>query len=425
MTKFKRSAQSQPKHGKPSVSGASKAPIAPPINRPGWTGPGYIRKAAKQTPAAVKEKVSIEQIQYLAVEHQQLILDTIRTTFPAVEDFNALIPVLTAVREALEQKDYTKTFGTEEFLEAYTIRWSPSHALTIANVLAWVCSEMGEAVWVQQFLQNGGQKSSKIVCIGKGGSDLLACVALLKHCHESKIEKLPELESSPSDATPQDDISVPSSHPSAVDKDSAMIDLNLVYKHDWSEIVTRLHHTLTHPPPLSKHATAKARASNISVIPSHAINLAANHLDILDSASADLCTMIGPDPALITLFFTLQEFYSISISKTTGFLSRLTSAAPKGSLLLIVNSPGADVSLPDRNNKGQEKKYPLEWLFYQALTPPKSKSSSETSSEDAEQPAWEKLIENGHEKEYKLPAKLEFPGSLENTRFQVHLLERL
>lgn len=425
MTKFKRSAQSQPKHGKPSVSGASKAPITPPINRPGWTGPSYIRKATKQTPAAVKEKVSIEQIQCLSIEHQQLILDTIRTTFPAVEDFNALVPVLRAVREALEQKDYAKAFGTEEFLEAYTIRWSPSQALTITNVLAWMCSEMEETVWVQQFLHNDGQKPSKIVCFGRGGSDLLACMALLKHCHKRKLYDIPELESSPSDATRQDNGSITASQLDSIDKDSAMVDLNLVYTHNWTEIVTKLHHTLTTPPPLSKHATAKAHASNISALPSHSINLAVNHLDILDSASADLRAMIGPSPALITLFFTLQEFYSVSISKTTAFLQRLTSAAPKGSLLLIVNSPGADVSLPDRSNKGQEKKYPLEWLFYQSLTPPKTKSSSEADSEVEEQPAWAKRIEGDHEKEYKLPAKLEFQGSLENTRFQVHLLERL
>ncbi|KAF4440625.1 hypothetical protein F53441_12246 [Fusarium austroafricanum] len=416
MTKFKRNAQSQPKHGKPSVSSASKAPIAPPIRRPGWTGPSYIRKTAKQTPAAVKDNSSIEQIQSLSVKHQQLILDTIRTTFPAVDEFNALIPVLRAVREALEQKDYCKAFGTEEFLEAYTIRWSPSRALTIANVLAWICSEMREAAWVQQFLHNDVQKPSKIVCIGRGGTDLLACVALLKHSHQSKLDEIPRLESSSPDAI---------MHLDPDYNDSAMVDLNLIDRHDWSGIVTKLQHTLTHSPPLSKYATAKAHASNISAIPSHVLNLAVNHFDILESTSADLRAMIGPNPALITLFFTLHEFYSISISKTTAFLLSLTSTAPKGSLLLIVDSPEADVVLPGSSNKGQEKKYPLEWLLYQALLPPKSRPYTSTNSEEEEQTGWAKLVEGGHEKEYKLPAALRFPGSLENTRLQVHLMERL
>ncbi|EGU75244.1 hypothetical protein FOXB_14245 [Fusarium oxysporum f. sp. conglutinans Fo5176] len=340
MTKFKRNAQSQPKHGKPTASGASKAPVAPPVRRPGWTGPSYIHKPAKKTPAAVKNTSSTEQIQSLSVKHSQLILDTIRTTFPAVDEFNALIPVLREVREALEQKDYSKAFGTQEFLEAYTIRWSPSRALTSANVLAWICSEMSEAAWVQKFLHNEGQqKPSKIVCFGRGGSDLLAQGARFKY----------------------------------------------------------------------------------PAIPSHVLNLSVNHLNVLESDSTTLRAMIGPNPALITLFFTLHEFYSISISKTTAFLSRLTETAPKGSLLLVVDGPGADVVLPDSSNKGQEKKYPLEWLLYQALLPPKSSS---TNSEDEEQPAWAKLIQGGHEKEYKLPTGLRFPGSLENTRFQVHLLER-
>ncbi|KAJ4156071.1 hypothetical protein LMH87_001285 [Akanthomyces muscarius] len=403
MTKFKRNAQSQPKHGPKSDSGASKAPVAAPVRRPGWTGPSYIRKPAKQTPAAVKDTSLTEKIQSLFVKHQQLILDTIRTTFPAADEFNALIPVLRAVKEALDQKDYCTAFGTEDFLEAFTIRWSPSRALTSANVLAWICSEMGEAAWVQQFLHNDGQKPSKI----------------------SKLDECPRPKSSSPDAIKTDFVSIASSHLDPDYNDSAMVDLNLIDRHDWSGIVTKLQHTLTHSPPLSKYATAKAHASNIPAIPSHVLNLAVNQIDILESESTDLRAMIGPNPALITLFFTLHEFYSISIAKTTAFLLRLTLTAPKGSLLLIVDSPGADAALPDGSNKGEEKEYPLEWLLYRALLPPKSSPCNSTNSEEEEQPAWAKLIKGGHEKEYKLPAALRFPGSLENTRLQVHLLERL
>ncbi|KAJ6783201.1 hypothetical protein PWT90_01241 [Aphanocladium album] len=419
MTKFKRNAQSQPKHGKPSVSGASKAPIAPPIRRPGWTGPSYIQKRAKQTPATVKDTSLTEQIQSLSVKYHQLILDTIRTTFPAVDEFSTLIPVLRAVREALEQKDYCTAFGTEDFLEAYTIRWSPSRALTCANVLAWICDEMREAEWVHRFLHNDGQKPSKIVCIGRGGSDLLACVALLKHCHQGKLDEITCLESSSPATAP-----VTTSHRDLDNTDSAIVDLSLIDRHDWSGIVTKLQRTLTHPPTLSKYASAKAHASNTSAIPSHVLNLAVNQFDILESGSTHLRAMIGPNPALITLFFSLYEFYSVSISKTTAFLLRLTSAAPRGSLLLIVDSLGADAALPDSNKQGEEKKYPLDWLLYRALLTPKSSPHGSTDSEE-EQPAWAKLIKDGHEKEYKLPAALSFPGSLENTRLQVHLLERL
>ncbi|KAG8665398.1 hypothetical protein FPOAC2_10471 [Fusarium poae] len=397
MTKFKRHAQSQPKHGPPPASGASKAPVAPPVRRPGWTGPSYIRKVVKKTPAAVKQDSSIEQIQILSVKHQQLILDTIRTAFPAVDEFSALTPVLRSVREALEQQDYGKAFGTEEFLEAYTIRWSPSRALTTANVLAWMCSAMSETAWVQEFLHNDREKPSKILCIGRGGSDLLACATLLKHSHQSKVDQVPY-------------------------EGSAMVDLSLIDRHDWSGVVTKLQHTLTHAPPLSKYATAKAHAANVPAIPSQLLNLAVNQLDILEGEGTDLPVMIGPNPALITLFFTLHELYSVSISKTTAFLLRLTSAAPKGSLLLVVDSPEADVALPDSSNKGQEKRYPVEWLLYQALLPAKGRDSEK---EEEHQPAWTKLVQGGHEKEYKLPTELRYPGSLENTRLQVHLLERL
>ncbi|KAJ4012444.1 hypothetical protein NW752_008137 [Fusarium irregulare] len=395
MGQFKRHAQSQPKHGKPLSSGASKAPIPPPVNRPGWSGPTYLHKTPKRKPAAVKEKTQIPQIQSLSIEHQQLILDTIRTSFPAVDDFSTLTPMLREVREALEQKDYSKAFGSEEFKEAYTIRWSPSRALTTANVLAWICSEMSEAAWVQQFLV--GQSPSKIACIGRGASDLLASIALLKHSHQSKLDEVRQSESASPDV-------------------SAMVDLNLIDNHDWSGIIAKLQNTLTTPPPLSKYATEKAKAANVSAIPSQVLNLTINKLNIFESETT---TLQGPNPTLITLFFTLHEFYSISISKTTAFLKRLTSEAPKGSLLLIIDGPGAEVALPSKG-EGEEKRYPLEWLLYQALLPPKSKDSEEEA-----QPAWKKLIQDGHEKEYKLPAGLRYPGSLENTRFQVHLLERL
>ncbi|RGP72620.1 hypothetical protein FLONG3_6628 [Fusarium longipes] len=425
MTGYKRHAQSQPKHGKPPSSGASKAPVAPPVRRPGWTGPSYLHKPTKRKPAAVKENNSTEQIQSLSITHQQLILDTIRTTFPAVNEFDTLKSLLREVREALEQKDYGKAFGTEEFSEAYTIRWTPSRALTAANVLAWICSEMAEATWVQQFLNGDGQKPAKIVCVGRGGSDLLACVALLKHSHQNKLDQTPRLKSSSPEANTEEVIPNTTSQLDSDHNVSTMIELNLIDKHDWSGIVTKLEHTLTHPPPLSKFASAKAQASNISAIPPHAVNLATNQFDILESESEDLRAMIGPDPALITLFFTLHEFYSVSISKTTAFLSRLTSIAPKGSLLLIVDSPGAEITLLASSEAGQEKKYSLEWLLYQGLLPPKSRTSTGTKPKDEEQPTWAKLIEGGHEKEYKLPTGLRYPGSLENTRFQVHLLERL
>ena len=398
MGQFKRHAQSQPKHGKPLSSGASKAPIPPPVNRPGWSGPTYLRKTPKRKPAAVKEKTQIPQIQSLSIEHQQLILDTIRTSFPAVDDFSTLTPVLREVREAIEQKEYSKAFRTEEFKEAYTIRWTPSRALTTANVLAWICSEMSETAWVQQFLL--GETSSKIACIGRGGSDLLASVALLKHSHQNKIDEI-------------------RSKSASLDAESSaisMVDLNLIDNHDWTSIITKLQNTFTTPPPLSKYATEKAKAANVSAIPPQVVNISLNQLNILESEST---TLQGSEPTLITLFFSLHEFYSLSISKTTAFLKRLSSEAPKGSLLLIVDGPGAEVTLPSKA-EGEEKRYPLEWLLYQALLPPKSKDS-----EEEVQPFWKKLIEDGHEKEYKLPAELRYPGSLENTRFQVHLLERL
>lgn len=44
---------------------------------------------------------------------------------------------------------------------------------------------------------------------------------------------------------------------------------------------------------------------------------------------------------LVTIMFTLNEFYSVSKSATTKLLLSVTSILEPGSLLLVVDSPGS------------------------------------------------------------------------------------
>jgi 25S rRNA (uracil2843-N3)-methyltransferase len=131
--------------------------------------------------------------------------------------------------------------------------------------------------------------------------------------------------------------------------------------------------------------------------------------------------MIGPNTTLLTLCFTLGELYSISIPKKSAFLIKLTAAGLRGSLLLVVDTPGAYAKSGTQNDEtAQEKKSPMDRLMYKALLPKIPQKAEEVK----EAAAWGKLVE---EDNYllQLPEGLRFPVSLENIKFQLHLLEQL
>ena len=92
MGQFDRKKESQPKHGKPSSSGAYKGP--PPMARgipEDRKGRGYTAKKKPRpqaTPAAAPEPPKLDHI--LPVDLEKRTLEVFRTTFPASNDFEAL-----------------------------------------------------------------------------------------------------------------------------------------------------------------------------------------------------------------------------------------------------------------------------------------------------------------------------------------------
>ena len=112
MGQFDRKAQSQPKHGKPSSSGASKAAPRPNGGTPEWKGPGYIPKkksTAKPTASSAQEPLKLEPT--LPLELEQRMLEVFRATFPASSDFEWLKPTLYKVNDALLRKDLDAAFA--------------------------------------------------------------------------------------------------------------------------------------------------------------------------------------------------------------------------------------------------------------------------------------------------------------------------
>ncbi|TDZ13330.1 25S rRNA (uridine(2843)-N(3))-methyltransferase [Colletotrichum orbiculare MAFF 240422] len=398
MGKYDRKAQSQPKHGKPLSSGSSKAPLPLPRAPPGWNGPGYHHnkktKPQQQPPARTPtEPRTLKHV--LPLELESLMLNAFRTTFPACHDFEALKPTLKVIKDALSSKDLERAFEKPEFLEAYAVRWSPSRALAYAQLMAWICQERPDDACVQQLSGNGRdrQETANVVCFGGGAAEIMAFSGLLRHLQPSAAAGRPAPPPSPEDASKD----LHASPISGREPSPALLNLHLIGTADWSSVLSKLHACLETPPTLSN--------------------------------TEDLCAAIGRDPALLTLFFTLNELYTASMVQTTSFLLRMTEATPAGSLLLVVDSPGSysETNIGNTKDGEEKKKYLMSWLVDYTLAPQPKKKAADGNSEGEEEvsaPAWEKVTAEDNIW-YRLRENLEFPVSLENLRLQIHVFKRL
>jgi len=138
---------------------------------------------------------------------------------------------------------------------------------------------------------------------------------------------------------------------------------------------------------------------------------------------------------LLTLLFTLNELYSVSISKTTAFLLNLTMAVKKGTLLLVVDSPGSYSETAVGSAGGEGKKYPMKWLLdHVMIGKQKKKKAVEGEEEEVvavveeegekEIAAWEKVVEDDS-RWWRIGESLKYPIALENMRYQIHLYKRV
>jgi len=120
--------------------------------------------------------------------------------------------------------------------------------------------------------------------------------------------------------------------------------------------------------------------------------------------------------------------YTVSMPATQKFLFELTAATNKGTLLLVVDSPGSYSTV---TLNGQEKKYPMHWLMDHTLLNVVERSAelnnfTDVQSTEAPQasPRWKKLISE-ESRWFRLPDGLKYPLELENMRYQMHLYRRL
>lgn len=120
--------------------------------------------------------------------------------------------------------------------------------------------------------------------------------------------------------------------------------------------------------------------------------------------------------ALVTLMFTLNELFSTSMAKATGFLLRMTDSLQPGAVLLVVDSPGSYSTLRLGKGGEQERRYPMKFLLDHTLL-------------SVARGKWERVFAQESRWWRRDAARLRYdvgPGAgLEDMRFQIHVYRRV
>jgi 25S rRNA (uracil2843-N3)-methyltransferase len=365
---------------------------------------------------------------------QQLLLNIYKDSFPTVLVSDTLQTLLQEVKKALYERDFSRAFGKEEFLEVYSIRWSPSRALCYLSILVDALNHLTSLFSSCKITHSDSQFESAaddqfpihVTCFGGGAAEVVAFGGFLRYLQDASSPSTEEdvltasegLEKLSLQANgPPNDSNQPSSSVSRILISDSLptIDLHLIDTAQWQGVVHKLQGSLTTPPPVSKYASSSAKEANGAFTPNNGFNVAFRQDDILGMSASQLGDIIGGQLNLLTLLFTLNELYTSSIGKTTAFLLKMTAAVKSGSLLLVVDSPG---SYSETIVGNEAKKYPMHWLLDHTLL--------ETQKLEANKsiPQWEKLISEDS-KWFRIAETLRYPIPLENIRYQIHLYRRL
>ncbi|KAH6652725.1 hypothetical protein BKA67DRAFT_508094, partial [Truncatella angustata] len=336
------------------------------------------KKSSAKSSARAQEDPTTEEptrpvLSAEAAASQQKVLGIFQTAFDEALSSAGFAQTLQEVKSALYDRDFGRAFGREEYLEVYAARWSPTRALAYAAALEGLREWLGgiAASETTPARVRSGSKTLKLLALGGGTAELAAFASFLS--------------TSPGTSG----------------------DITLLDTGPWGGAVNKLRDSLLIAPPIYKYASAAAKAANTPLVGPGQLQHTFLQQDILALSADKLREILGVEPLLVTLLFTLNELYTGGgIGKTTSFLRSLSKAVPAGSLLLVVDSPG---SYSEAAVGGKEKKkYPMSWLM------------NHTLEEIEEGCQWEKLEEN-ESVWFRLADDLKYPIQLENMRYQIHL----
>ncbi|POR32595.1 25S rRNA (Uridine(2843)-N(3))-methyltransferase [Tolypocladium paradoxum] len=344
-------------------------------------------KAAQQQQAAASSSAAPSVLQH--TKDQQRLLNVFSDAFSNVLSSEAFPTLLREIKQALFSRDFAAAFGREDYLEAYAARWGPTRALCYATVFLAVGDyvhqtlvphhEPATAGAVEHDQEDAAQTSVKDALNAKRLRMLSIGGCAAEHV----------------------------AFASYIRDTSSQGTLTLVDSAPWSRVASLLQNQLTAAPRLSKYASAAAKASNQPLLVESQLSLTLSQGDALSLGKDKLAELVGTEPLVVTLLFTLNELYTDGgIGQTTKFLRLLGEVLPQGSLLLVVDSPG---SYSEAAVGKEKKRYPMQWLLSHTLL------ETETPGY-----AWERL-ESQDSVWFRLPEGLSYPIQLENMRYQMHL----
>ncbi|CAG8908137.1 unnamed protein product [Penicillium egyptiacum] len=380
---------------------AQKPKQAPPANKQHANRKAEVAKAKAEAEQLEEEESSgLNLVGTIPLTLQQLLLDVFKTALlgnPVAESESAsqdtnptesqpgenkdepldIKSLIQTIKGLLYQRDFDSAFAEagEDLLRAYALRWSASRSLGYAGLLKGVLTWMKEEEDNSRGRARSKNCCTRVVSIGGGAGAEIAALAAAWRDMGSQTQSLEErvasvsledTESQNENKTEVEDqgVSAPSLSVMAVDIGN------------WSDVVDRLSRTITSSDvPFSQ--TTKYRPPLLSEkVASETFSVSFRREDVLTLPEEDLKEIfLGPSSSpftsvLVPIMFTLNELFSTSMPKTTGFLLKMTEILPAGAVLLVVDSPGSYSTLklgkgPD--GEPQERNYPMKFLLDHTL----------------------------------------------------------
>lgn len=346
-------------------------------------------------------------------KYQQRLLNLCSEAFASVLSSENFSNLLQEIKQALFRRDFAAAFGREDYLEAYAARWSPTRALCYAAVFQGISEHLDELVIYEGRVKSKGHHGEedevKPAHQGKPGDGE-------EENDESLEQAVGDITLSETRKTIEGKLKMLSiggcaaehiAFASHLSSESFNGTLTLLDSAPWSHVTTLTQTQLLALPQLPKYAGAAAKASNGPLIEPSQLTLTFSQNDVLSMAQDKLAELVGTEPLVITIMFTLNELYANGgIGKTTKFLVSLGQCLPHGSLLLVLDSPG---SYSEATLGKEQKKYPMQWLLNHTLL-----------DTDAKGAKWERL--ESHDSIWcRLPKEATYPIQLEDMRYQMHL----
>ncbi|KAI0443697.1 hypothetical protein F4803DRAFT_513827 [Xylaria telfairii] len=445
---------------------AGKKQPPPKSSKGGASKPANSRgQKPAQTTIATNEKLESEE----ELKRQQILLNVFSNTFRDVLEADDFASQLQEVKGALFNRDFEGAFAREAALDVYAARWSPTRALCYARVLrgldvhlrglvgdtsAYVEHEsgtrevrdeqertrngQGESA-VKKDIQNAEQQEALPIAAGQGD-------ATTEEQGKPRPLKILAIGGAAAEIVAFADYI--SSQATSTATAPLKGEITLLDIGPWGTVTSRLQTALTSTPPISRYASAAAKASNAALVSPLQFQSTFIQADILSTKLSALMPAQGriTTPVLITLLFTLNELYTAGgIKRTTTLLRQLSSSRTglaSGSLLLVVDSPGSYSEAAVGGGEAK-KRYPMQWLLEHTLIPPapprrprggKEKENKKPGQEEENDPdqekgkegesesgiRWEK-IESHDSVWFRVADGLRYPIPLENMRYQMHL----